>query len=177
MPDFARCAVHLHIRRLEGEDESMFLSESAGSDDGMDGLRMRLITYRIATGRDAGCKVVTLQTLPGDTDALEGDAGKVGDTSLRAGVATEAQESQKLERPCRYITRPAISGFRSRRRMGSVTTSRSRSAMAPPTVYLPRTPPCARSRHRRGKASGLLPTLNRAVRAQTTEARMSAAVR
>ena len=70
-----------HLTRrgwLEGEDESVFLSDSAGSDDGMDGLRMSSMTYRIATGRDAGRKVVTLQTLPGDAGSLEGDAGKVG---------------------------------------------------------------------------------------------------
>ena len=35
---------------LEGEDESAFLSDRAGGDDGMDGLRMSSITYRIATG-------------------------------------------------------------------------------------------------------------------------------
>src|SRR5690606_11474775 len=81
----------------------------AGSDDGMDGLRMSSMTYRIATGRDAGRKVVTLQTLPGDAGSLEGDAGKVGGFSLHAGVAAEAHESHKLEKLCRYITRPAIS--------------------------------------------------------------------
>ncbi len=68
------------------------------------------MTYRIATGRDAGRKVVTLQTLPGDAEcSLEGDAGKVGGFSLHAGVAAEAHESHKLEKLCRYITRPAIS--------------------------------------------------------------------
>ncbi|GAB3191821.1 hypothetical protein GCM10027292_30600 [Hydrogenophaga aquatica] len=87
----------------------MFLSDSAGSDDGMDALRMSSMTYRIATGRDAGRKVVTLQTLPGDAGSLEGDAGKVGGFSLHAGVAAEAHESHKLEKLCRYITRPAIS--------------------------------------------------------------------
>ena len=53
-----------HLTRkgwLEGEDESVFLSDRAAGDDGMDGLRMSSITYRIATGRDAGRKVVTLQ--------------------------------------------------------------------------------------------------------------------
>ncbi len=70
---------------------------------------MSSITYRIATGRDAGCKVVTLQTLPGDAGSLEGEAGKVGGFSLHAGVAAEAHESHKLEKLCRYITRPAIS--------------------------------------------------------------------
>jgi hypothetical protein len=53
--------------------------------------------------------VVTLQTLPGDDGSLEGDAGKVGGFSLHAGVAAEAHESHKLEKLCRYITRPAIS--------------------------------------------------------------------
>jgi len=94
---------------LEGEDESAFLSDSAGGDDGMDGLRMSSITYRIATGKHAGRKVATLQTIPADNGSPEGDAGKVGGFSLHAGVAAEAHESQKLERLCRYIARPAIS--------------------------------------------------------------------
>jgi hypothetical protein len=75
----------------------------------MDALRMSSITYRIATGKSAGRKVVTLQTLPGDDGPLEGGAGKVGGFSLHAGVAAEAHECQKLERLCRYIARPAIS--------------------------------------------------------------------
>ena len=71
-----------HLTRkgwLEGEGESAFLADSAAGDDSMDGLRMSSMTYRIATGRDAGRKVVTLQTLPGDAGSLEGDAGKVGE--------------------------------------------------------------------------------------------------
>jgi hypothetical protein len=101
-----------HLARkgwLEGEDESAFLSDRAGCDDGLDAVRMSSITYRIATGKHAGRKVTTLQTLPGDADPLEGDAGKVGGFSLHAGVAAEAHESKKLERLCRYIARPAIS--------------------------------------------------------------------
>ena len=101
-----------HLTRkgwLEGEEESVFLTDNAGGDDGMDALRMSSITYRIATGAQAGRKVVTLQTLPGDAGPLEGDAGQVGGFSLHAGVAAEAHESHKLEKLCRYITRPAIS--------------------------------------------------------------------
>lgn len=94
---------------LEGENESAFLSDRAAGDDGMDALRMSSTTYRIATGRDAGRKVITLQTLTGDTGSLEDDAGKFGGFSLHAGVAAEAHESHKLEKLCRYITRPAIS--------------------------------------------------------------------
>jgi hypothetical protein len=108
-----------HLARkgwLEGEGESAFLSDSAGADAGMDALRMSSITYRIATGRDAGRKVVTLQTLPGDADPLEGEAGKVGGFTLHAGVAAEAHESVKLERLCRYIARTRRSASSEQRR-------------------------------------------------------------
>jgi hypothetical protein len=101
-----------HLTRrgwLEGEDESVFLSDSAAGDDSMDALRMSSITYRIATGKHASRKVVTLQTLPGEAGSIGGEAGQVGGFSLHAGVAAEAHESEKLERLCRYITRPAIS--------------------------------------------------------------------
>jgi len=94
---------------LESEDESASLSDSAGADDGTDGLRMSSITYRIATGTHAGRKVATLQTIPADHGSTEGDAGKVGGFSLHAGIAAEAHESQKLQRLCRYIARAAIS--------------------------------------------------------------------
>jgi len=70
---------------------------------------MSSITYRIATGAQAGRKVATLQTIAADNGSSEGDAGKVGGFSLHAGVAADAHEGQKLERLCRYIARPAIS--------------------------------------------------------------------
>jgi hypothetical protein len=69
------------------------------------------ITYRIAVGPQQGRKVFTLQTPPPD----EGNSGgsdrvaKEAEFSLHAGVATEAQQRDKLERLCRYVTRPAVS--------------------------------------------------------------------
>jgi hypothetical protein len=104
-----RVCRHL-VRRgwLEGEGESAFLTDGAGGEDAMDALRMSSITYRIATGPHAGRKVATLQTLPADAHALQGDAGQVGGFSLHAGVVAQAHERDKLERLCRYITRPAI---------------------------------------------------------------------
>ena len=77
-----------HLARkgwLEGEDESRFLSDCASGGDGMDALRMSSITYRIATGAQAGRNVVTLQTLPSDAGLLQGGAGQVGGFSLHAG--------------------------------------------------------------------------------------------
>ena len=69
------------------------------------------ITYRIAVGPQQGRKVFTLQTLP-DLESDRPCSSVVGETagfSLHAGVATKANERAKLERLCRYITRPAVS--------------------------------------------------------------------
>jgi hypothetical protein len=68
------------------------------------------ITYRIAVGPQQGRKVLTLQTLDdyGD-DQFTTRVGDVAGFSLHAGVATKANDRGKLERLCRYITRPAVS--------------------------------------------------------------------
>lgn len=65
--------------------------------------------YRIAFGPQLGRKVFTLQTLPDERDADDAPAvGNVAGFSLHAGVAAKANQRDKLERLCRYITRPAI---------------------------------------------------------------------
>jgi ribosomal protein S27E len=72
------------------------------------------ITYRIAVGPQQGRKVFTLQTLPdceSDNPSTIMVGGVVG-FSLHAGVATKTNERAKLERLCRYITRPAVSAKR-----------------------------------------------------------------
>ncbi|EAM7132468.1 IS91 family transposase, partial [Salmonella enterica subsp. enterica serovar Infantis] len=66
-------------------------------------------TYRIAVGSQAGRKVFTLQTLPTSGDPFGDGIGKVAGFSLHAGVAARADERKKLERLCRYISRPAVS--------------------------------------------------------------------
>jgi hypothetical protein len=67
------------------------------------------ITYRIAVGPQQGRKVFTLQTLPACDEPFDAEVGKVAGFSLHAGVAAQADQRQKLERLCRYISRPAIS--------------------------------------------------------------------
>jgi hypothetical protein len=64
----------------------------------------------LAVGPQQGRKVMTLQTLPdcGD-DPFTTRVGNVAGFSLHAGVATKTNERDKLERLCRYITRPAVS--------------------------------------------------------------------
>ena len=60
-------------------------------------------------GPHQGRKVITLQTLPGCEEPFEGGAGQVAGFSLHAGVAARADQRHKLERLCRYISRPALS--------------------------------------------------------------------
>ena len=51
----------------------------------------------------------TLQTLPASEEPFDDPAGQVTGFSLHAGVAAKAHQRQKLERLCRYISRPAVS--------------------------------------------------------------------
>ena len=86
-------------------------SEALGGDDEtpMHQLLGSSVTYRIAVGPQKGNKVFTLLTLPdGGDEPFTTRVGNVAGFSLHAGVATRAHERDKLERLCRYITRPAI---------------------------------------------------------------------
>jgi hypothetical protein len=48
--------------------------------------------------------------IPGNiANPFSSSVGEVAGFSLHAGVATKANERMKLERLCRYITRPAVS--------------------------------------------------------------------
>jgi hypothetical protein len=95
---------------LEGEEESAFLTDSARrrrrpgrAADEFDHLPHRHRKTRGTESDDAA------NVARRDAGSNDGDAGKVGGFSLHAGVAAEAHESGKLEKLCRYITRPAIS--------------------------------------------------------------------
>ena len=49
------------------------------------------------------------QTLPASEEPFDDPVGQVSGFSLHAGVAAKAHQRQKLERLCRYISRPAVS--------------------------------------------------------------------
>jgi hypothetical protein len=68
------------------------------------------VGYRVAIGPQRGRKVFTLQTIPAwEDDDRFAQVAKASGFSLHAGVAAQAWERQKLERLCRYISRPAVS--------------------------------------------------------------------
>jgi len=99
---------------MERDTGNIFLTQEAvdaSDEDPTNQLLGNSITYRIAVGPQQGRRVFTLQTLPDlETDSpFSCSAGEVAGFSLHAGVATKANERAKLERLCRYITRPAVS--------------------------------------------------------------------
>jgi hypothetical protein len=94
---------------LERDVENSYFASDAVDEDSMAQLLGHSITYRIAVGPQQGRKVFTLQTLPACDEPFDDPVGKVAGFSLHAGVAAKAQERKKLERLCRYISRPAVS--------------------------------------------------------------------
>ena len=68
------------------------------------------ITYRLAFGPNAGRKALKLQTVPVRTEQRKGDdlVSQQAGFTLHAGIACKSHQRKKLERLCRYITRPAI---------------------------------------------------------------------
>ncbi len=94
---------------LERDAENSYLASDAVDEDSMTPLLGHSITYRIAVGPQAGRKVYTLQTLPGCEEPYDYGVGKVAGFSLHAGVVARTKERMKLERLCRYISRPAVS--------------------------------------------------------------------
>ena len=98
---------------LERDADYTYLTQEAvvtPDEDPSNHLLGSSITYRVAVGPQQGRKVMTLQTLAdcGD-DPSTTRVGNVAGFSLHAGVSTKANERSKLERLCRYISRPAVS--------------------------------------------------------------------
>jgi hypothetical protein len=93
---------------LERDAENSYLAGDDLEAGPMEQLLGSSITYRIAVGPQQGRKVFTLQTLLACDEPCDDGVGKVAGFSLYAGVAARAAQRQKLERLCRYISRPAI---------------------------------------------------------------------
>lgn len=95
---------------LERDEENSYLNLEEGDEDSMQQVLGCSVSYRIAIGPQQGRKVFTLQTIPvWQDDDRFAQVAKESGFSLHAGVAAQAWERQKLERLCRYISRPAAS--------------------------------------------------------------------
>ena len=74
-----------------------------------DHIQAASITYRIALGKNKGQKALSLQTVPTRGEKQKPFLAKHSGFSLHAGVASKACKRKKLERICRYISRPSLS--------------------------------------------------------------------
>jgi hypothetical protein len=89
--------------------DNTYLNLPIDDEDSLLQLQGASVSYRIALGPQQGQKVFTLQTLPASSDGEYGQLANTSGFSLHAGVFANALEPDKLERLCRYISRPAIS--------------------------------------------------------------------
>ena len=66
-------------------------------------------TYRFTIGPNKGKQALTLNTVPeNDHNSQSGLIATSSGFSLHAGVAMAGNERDKIEKLCRYITRPAV---------------------------------------------------------------------
>jgi hypothetical protein len=78
-------------------------------DSSIDHLQAASIAYRIAIGPHAGRKALTLYSVPPVDEAPSNPLlTQAAGFSLHAATVCEAWQRSRLERLCRYITRPAI---------------------------------------------------------------------
>jgi len=94
---------------LVRDGEHSFLATDPEASGPMHDLIGHSITYRVAIGPRAGQKVFTLHTVPAQPheESRQGVAQYAG-FSLHAGIGIEAHARTKLERLCRYVSRPAV---------------------------------------------------------------------
>ena len=72
-------------------------------------LQAASIQYRIAIGPHAGRKALTLYTVPPvEDESAPGLVAAIAGFSLHAGTVCETWQRNRLERLCRYITRPPV---------------------------------------------------------------------
>ncbi len=94
---------------IEADTENAYLMESL-TDNEMSDHQSYSITYRVSTGFQKGKKVFSIQTRPPIIDEVKSIdlLGKIEGFSLHAGVSVKAHQRDKLERLCRYISRPPV---------------------------------------------------------------------
>jgi hypothetical protein len=98
---------------IERDIENAWLAADAEAGP-LDHLIGHSITYRVAMGPRAGQKPFTVQTLPArrpeEEDEEEGPSGaaRAGGFSWHAGVAIAPGAHARLERSCRYVSRPPV---------------------------------------------------------------------
>jgi hypothetical protein len=96
---------------LSRDAEQSYLTFDYDAEDVINDLIGSSITYRVAVGKNKEKKVYTLQTIPAQLEEREEHKSLAEESgfSLHAGVSAKSYQKDKIERLCRYITRPAVS--------------------------------------------------------------------
>nr|WP_238526886.1 transposase [Glaciecola nitratireducens] len=94
---------------VERDMENSFLNLPVDDEDSLLHLQGASVSSRIAMGPQQGQKVFTLQTLTASSEGKYGQVSNTSGFSLHTGVFANADEPEKLERLCRYTSRPEIS--------------------------------------------------------------------
>ncbi len=96
------------------EEQGMTYLADIGMDTPLRSLQAAACTYRIAFGPRAGQKVLSVRTVAGGEEkaTAAGPCAEAHGFSLHSGVRTGAHQRGRLERLCRYITRPALANER-----------------------------------------------------------------
>jgi Putative transposase len=107
------------VQEQAQEQDQWYVADTVADDmetSALMPLQQGSIVYRIAFGPRAGRKVLTLrEAMPVDTDSdyeRKPLCAKEQGFGLHAAVRCQADERLKLERLCRYITRPALANDR-----------------------------------------------------------------
>ncbi len=108
-----------------------------GADHPLKALQAASCTYRIAFGARTGQKVLSLRTVASrDEKNIPELCANAHGFSLHAAVRTDAYQRTELERPCRYITRPAIANERLSRNSKGQVVLQLKSAYRDGTTHI-----------------------------------------
>ncbi len=96
---------------LYRDAETEYLDLMPEQGDAMQEIFGASITYRLAFGPNAGKKALTLQAVSASDNRTKPSelVSKQAGFSMHACVGCKSNQRKKLERLCRYVTRPAIS--------------------------------------------------------------------
>jgi hypothetical protein len=122
------------------EEGRRYLGE-IDADRALTPLQTASCTYRIALGPSPGHKLLSLHTLPGRAAAsTQSLCANAHGFSLHAAVRCGAHQRKRLERLCRYITRPAIANERLQRNRASQVVLQLRSPWRDGTTHIVMSP-------------------------------------
>ena len=119
------------------EEQGMTYLAEADRESSLLPLQAASCTYRLALGRRAGQKVLSLQSLPSvDKTSEPGLCAKLHGFTLHAAVCWGADQRKELEHLCRDITRPAIANERLKRNRAGQVVLRLKSAYKDGTNHI-----------------------------------------